>query len=385
MNVHSILTDQTLSQMHSLSWKQVNDLQHIPGLLDNFSRVETLSNSDQNDLIQLCLRLRKLERSVDNYRPGWWIIIDFLIGRWCKVRRLQRTLPAVMQSIEALVDKILKVHPQHQETLRSLVYRKIQVVERAYASFRADQNQKNNAFTVIKVFRSLVNDVKKEILIANQVDALFQKMLRLQNKGIDVPLPDWCHATGKHENISPLRSIVKDKQIKVGVGPFLAQGNGAYFSSHDEHGNGSNQYGDFTICFDDQAVRENRATFADGSFHWESLKSCTSLWVCVKADVPISKHTVSYITTSADKIEKVKKEMSLLNCKIPVIDRDCSNLLRHYFQNTSVQNLSDRWKPFQEHAYTQIPDWFPEQMKFSTPFWNWEGKKIRELAALESS
>lgn len=174
-----------------------------------------------------------------------------------------------------------------------------------------------------------VKYIKNAQGIDKKVHDYFQKTLAKLTQGIDVPLPDYYHATRYLEGF---QGIIKIKQIKKSVDG--ARGQGVYISTNNE---GHYGYGPYTFAIDEAILKNTTAKFFYGR---ESYPTCNdtykSLWVAVLKEIPIAENVIAFIDTSAAyQIPMLNQQLATANLNIEVIERSTSDGIRKVFDATT--------------------------------------------------
>ncbi len=148
-----------------------------------------------------------------------------------------------------------------------------------------------------------------------KVHEYFQRTLVKLQQGINVPLPDYYHATRKHQ----LNGIVETQTIQQSMEG--SAGAGTYVSTKNE---GDNGYGPHAFAIDQSCLVDSRAQF----FAPQSDK----IWIAVKKDIPIKEETVAFIDTSLGDEPSVKAKLQEKKLNIQVVDRRTSERIQKIFE-----------------------------------------------------
>lgn len=168
-----------------------------------------------------------------------------------------------------------------------------------------------------------VEDAIKQIKIINGVDKkvsdYFNKTLAKLQHGINVPLPDFFHATR-----AGLESIIQTKTIRQSTSGVA--GPGTYMSCNNE---GHFGYGPYAFAIDESILVNTQAKFFTG--RQPNGDVYFSLWAAVLKDIPILEDTIAYIDTASNDVERVTALVKAQNLNIEVIDRSVSDNIRLIF------------------------------------------------------
>lgn len=154
--MNQILTDPTISSIYNLSWQQVNHIKQIPQLLNNANWTPTTINqhtdAEKGQIATLYQRLRSLEWSVQSYNPNWLrFILHLITGRWCKIKQMQRTLPAVVQAVAQIADPIFDANKTlNLANATPVTQHKFELITKALA--KADPS--NNEIVLVEKLRT---------------------------------------------------------------------------------------------------------------------------------------------------------------------------------------------------------------------------------------
>lgn len=188
---------------------------------------------------------------------------------------------------------------------------------------------------------SAIKYIKSASGVDQKVYDYFQKTLKKLQSGINVPMPDYFHATR-----TGLESIIRSQNIlqsKTG-----ATGPGTYISCNNE---GDYGYGTHTFAIDEGCLVDTIATFCTGRHPITNV--FFSLWASVLMDIPVSEDNIAFIDTSTDDIPYVKALLEEKNLNIEVVDRNTAeNILRIFDLTTKRRELpSFFWKKFNSQDY----------------------------------
>lgn len=195
-----------------------------------------------------------------------------------------------------------------------------------------------------------VEDAIKQIKITAGVDKkvseYFQKTITKLQQGINVPLPDFFHATrGGLENIIHTKTI---QQSTSG-----AAGPGTYMSCNNE---GHIGYGPYAFAIDEGILVNTHAKFFTG--RQPNGDVYFSLWAAVQKDIPILENTIAYIDTASNDVERVTALLKAQNLHIEVLDRSVSDAIRRIF-DLSTQR---REAPSFNWSKLKNDDYLPKNM-----------------------
>ncbi len=193
---------------------------------------------------------------------------------------------------------------------------------------------------------SAIKYIRTAGVIDQKVYDYFEKTLKKLQSGINVPLPDYFHATKAGlESIIASRTIL---QSKTG-----ATGPGTYISCNNE---GDHGYGSHTFAIDESCLINTPGTFRTGRHPVTNL--FFSLWASILKDIPVTQETIAFIDTSADDIPYVKELLEKQNLDIEVVSRETAEAILKIFDTiTHRRELpSFFWK---KH---DLEDYLPQNM-----------------------
>lgn len=114
----SIISNPHISSLYTLTGSQTADLAKIPDLLTHFTQHGAIPEKNRPQLsnrhiVNLSDRLQQLRNSVIEYSKlcFFWKIIGIFSGTFWNYQRLQRTLPFIINQVDALVLKIMPKTP----------------------------------------------------------------------------------------------------------------------------------------------------------------------------------------------------------------------------------------------------------------------------------
>lgn len=195
-----------------------------------------------------------------------------------------------------------------------------------------------------------VEDAIKQIKIATGIDKkvseYFQKTLTKLQQGINVPLPDFFHATR-----AGLENIIQTKSIRQSTSG--AAGPGTYVSCNNE---GHIGYGPYAFAIDEGILVDTQGKFFTG--RQPNGDVYFSLWAAVKKDIPILEDTIAYIDTASHDVERVIELLREQNLEIEVIDRSISDSIRR------ILDLSTRRRETPSFGWSKLrsDDYLPKNM-----------------------
>ena len=152
-----------------------------------------------------------------------------------------------------------------------------------------------------------------------KVHDYFQRTLAKLKQGLNIPLPDFFHATR-----AGLESIIKDQTIRQS--PSGAAGPGTYISSNNE---GEHGYGSHAFAIDEGCVTGTSGKFFTGRRPQGNI--FFSLWSAVLKDIPITDKTVAFVDTSQQDEALVKGLLQAQNLNIEVVNRATSEAIHTIF------------------------------------------------------
>jgi phosphatidylserine/phosphatidylglycerophosphate/cardiolipin synthase-like enzyme len=169
----------------------------------------------------------------------------------------------------------------------------------------------------------------------------FQKTLKKLQSGINVPLPDYFHATR-----SGLESIIASQNILQSKTGFT--GSGTYISCNNE---GDQGYGSHTFAIDEGCLVDTIGTFRTGRHPITNV--FFSLWASVLKDIPVTEENIAFIDTSADDVAYVKALLEKQNLNIDVVTRNTAETILKIFDATTKRRElpSFLWKKYDSQDY----------------------------------
>lgn len=195
-----------------------------------------------------------------------------------------------------------------------------------------------------------VEDAIKQITITTgvnkKVSEYFQKTLAKLQNGINVPLPDFFHATR-----TGLESIIETKTIRQSISGFA--GPGTYVSCNNE---GHSGYGPYAFAIDESILVNTQAKFFTG--RQPNGDVYFSLWAAVLKDIHLSEDSIAYIDTASFDVERVKALLEAQNLNIEVFDRSVSDSIRWIF------DLSTKRRETPSFGWSKLKsdDYLPKNM-----------------------
>ena len=200
------------------------------------------------------------------------------------------------------------------------------------------ENQKKIArkITVLKLVQAEFKKNKEIDQTACEVDAFFKHKMLCLNQGINVALPfhSYYHCT-KEKYFDALIESRKIMQTQA-----LA-GFGVYVSTNIEH----KDYGPYTL------VMEGNTVETLGGIYWNigaapDSRPFKSIYVRILSDIPADLSTVSHIAVeSLSDRQLMENRLSKLCFPVPVLTRKATYLIEDLFQNITLRQLSEKWKP----------------------------------------
>lgn len=205
----------------------------------------------------------------------------------------------------------------------------------------------NYLFNVISIaekqerIESAIKYIKNAQGVDQKVYDYFQNALKKLQLGINVPLPDYFHATR-----AGLEGIVKSQKILQSVNGLT--GPGTYMSCNNE---GNHGYGSHTFAIDEGCLVDTKALFRTGRHPQTNV--FFSLWASVLKDIPIADNTIAFIDTAIDDVPYVQALLEEQNLHIPIVDRKTSEeILRIFDLTTKRRELpSFYWTKFNPQDY----------------------------------
>lgn len=279
------------------------------------------------EIVNLSARLDRLKQRVDNYNPSLiYKIIHFIIGRLCKVWRLRRSLPDIIEAVHKIAQKTLipppPAPPIHGGGRGSVPIHIIPPAQPAPGNTIADKKIliKGCLEAVSQAIeleekegssRPLSANALQRVECARKAQRVFQKIFERLDKGRDWAIPQFYHATGKYDGttLTAATSILTDRQIKAPV-IVAPKGHGVFFSTNDEGNGCGGGYGNVTFAFDPNALANAYAHYFYGLIQPAGAPAVRnhlpSVWVCLKKEhVDVVAGNLAMVITTADKIADV--------------------------------------------------------------------------------
>lgn len=188
--------------------------------------------------------------------------------------------------------------------------------------------------------------IKNSTGVDKKVSEYFQKTLTKLQHGINVPLPDFFHATR-----TGLENIIQTKTIRQST--MGAAGPGTYMSCNNE---GHIGYGPYAFAIDEGILVNTQAKFFTG--RQPNGDVYFSLWAAVLKDIPILEDTIAYIDTASNDVERVTALVQAQNLNIEVMDRSISDSIRRIF------DLSTKRRETPSFGWSKLrnDDYLPKNM-----------------------
>ena len=159
--------------------------------------------------------------------------------------------------------------------------------------------------------------------VDDKVLEYFLRTLKKLKQGINVPLPDYFHATRAGlESIINSQTILQSSNGVTGPGTYMSCNN------EGDHGYGTHAFAIDEVCLVDTAGKYRTGRNPSGNVFF-------SMWVSVLRDIPVSKDNIAFIDTSASDIPYVRALLEEQNLNIDVIDRDTSDGILRIFDLTT--------------------------------------------------
>ncbi len=174
-----------------------------------------------------------------------------------------------------------------------------------------------------------------------KVCGYFRKVAAKLKEGINVPLPDYFHATR-----AGLENIIRTETIKQSANG--AAGPGTYVSCNNE---GNFGYGHHAFAIDESCFIDTQGACFTGRM--PNGEVFYSLWVAVLKDIPILEKTIAFIDTDLDDIPYVRALLEEQNLQIDVLDRKTGRLIHEIFDaSTKRRELpSFSWRKLRANDY----------------------------------
>jgi len=188
---------------------------------------------------------------------------------------------------------------------------------------------------------SAIQYVKTAAKVDQKVQDYFLHVLGKLQSGINVPLPNYFHATREG-----LESIIQSKTILQSKTGFT--GPGTYISCNNE---GNHGYGSHTFAIDEGCLADTNAFYRTGRHPLTNVYY--SLWASVLKDISINENCIAFIDTSADDVLYVQSLLEEQDLAILVVDRATSeNILRIFDLTTKRRELpSFFWQKYNQQDY----------------------------------
>lgn len=183
--------------------------------------------------------------------------------------------------------------------------------------------------------------IKTADKVDQKVQDYFQYVLGKLQSGINVPLPNYFHATREG-----LESIIQSKTILQSKTGFT--GPGTYISCNNE---GNHGYGSHTFAIDEGCLIDTNAFYRTGRHPLTNVYY--SLWASVLKDIPIDENSIAFIDTSTDDVPYVQSLLEEQDLHIQVVDRaTAENILRIFDLTTKRRELpSFFWQKYNQQDY----------------------------------
>lgn len=418
----SVIHDTSISNLINITWNKVTQIQEIPAIFKKdkiayiFSQFnvpkESARNLKNDTIIQLNDRLGALKNDLDKYNPGIIRkIIDFFTGRFFTHYRLRNSLPQIIYFVDNVAKAIIakkatkeaaqakkaaaeeaaqaKKAADEKNKPRVMEKQKLQLQAIVYPEALEDEYESGDAIRVnesqLKITpeemaykTNLVRRAKNycDILIeqythpdeakplyslqtAEKIQKYMGTLLNRLNKGINVTLGQWYHATGRGsdqqawENVD---KIIKSKTIMQLPAP---RGYGAYLSSCDEYEAG---YGLITFVLDQVAIskkvlgnhREVHYFPGDPIYYThgkdkDKQNRYGSLWLRIRNQnpatagqnmipcIPVNTDTIAFMATHTKHVAALREKLKTMKFKVSVLDREEVDFIRKIFDFVETQ------------------------------------------------
>lgn len=411
----SIINDSTITCLPTINWNKVSKIKEIPQVLaaDGLSRHlirpirHRLISDDQVNV--LSLRLRHLKTALDGYNPSLiQKIINFFTGRMFTLMRLRSVLTEVITKVSAVTQAIFddkarrrkqeedkaRADAENAKRLADLLAEQVRRSKLSSSTLlddatEADYEKGNDIRVQISSEKPNAEDLSHKLHligksvkyidncvssfttaseeagkgdqpvygleVALKVQRYFHSMLKRLQKGENVIIGRWYHATG-HSSEAQAWTNVKDIiTSKAFIQKQCPRGYGAYFSSVDEHMQG---YGLITFVLGEESLTKNVLgqhrevhyfpgdPIGRGAQPAEKQNRNGSLWIRVRNDlsrrhmtpcVPATQNTVAFITTHANHVERLRSELKALKFRVSVLDREEVDFIRKVYDSVETQ------------------------------------------------
>lgn len=264
----------------------------------------------------------------------------------------------------------LPITPEELENKKAFVWKVKKTIEQYLCTYKqgsANGNNETDNHTPQYTEQTVV-----------KVHKFFRSMLIKLARNINVPVPRWYHATGRHgDAFVAVEAILKSKHLWQLGAP---RGYGTYFSSIDEHLGG---YGDHTFLFDEgtfqqseldstpskHSVSKNKKEIevhyfpGDRPAQTSQADRNTALWIRVRnitpefrdsirnrggSDmsgaqencVPVNTNTVAFMATTATHVPALRKKLAELNFPVSVLTREEVDFIRSCIDSVETQRSS---------------------------------------------
>lgn len=191
-----------------------------------------------------------------------------------------------------------------------------------------------------------IKQTKITIGLDKKVSEYFQKTLTKLQQGINVPLPDFFHATS-----AGFENILQTKTIRQSTSGYA--GPGTYISCNNE---GHIGYGPYAFAIDEGILVDTQAKFFTG--RQPNGDIYFSLWAAVLKDIPVLEDTIAYIDTAYNNVEHLTELVKAQNLNIEVIERSISDSIRRIF------DLSTKRRETPSFGWSKLrsDDYLPKNM-----------------------
>lgn len=377
-----IINDDTIENFHSLYSSQILDIENIPNILavhklvvGGINPVEDNRPSQLQDrnIIDLSERLKNLKRNLDQYRPGLIMrIINFIIGKFFRLRRLKNCLENVIKVVDIIAKKTAfyqreiagkgaaDVSDDDEEEVEKAAFQKVAGDKKIPQSAAAPKDASDEPVGRPSKGKGSSNDVQhtgdgggdvediddedfdlpSAIAKKNPKLAEKHKLVTRAWKQINLEIAQYDDAVKKGMNLP--YNVAAAKKIKLyfqGLLKKSMQGHNFalsrfYHSTKEKYldsifasqaieqrdglrGNGAfistndegTKYGPHSFGIDTEAVENTQAHyFLPANRATEGNKE-PSVWVCIKADIVVSPKTIGCMVTTSDKVNALQLKL----------------------------------------------------------------------------
>jgi hypothetical protein len=318
--------------------KQIKAKMLLAGLIFAFAPMASAENADSKKPVIA----KETEKIVENQ----------------KIELINRTI----QSINSAIRKA----PKHTEGQKLVATAKKLVVDLAKRIFCMKEEalpgcclyQGENYLAQVVAIAEKQERVQDAINYINRVGNIDQKVcdyfentLRKLQAGINVPLPDYFHAT-RHG----VKSIIENQKIWQSWDLDNSAGHGTYMSTNNE---GDYGYGPHAFAIDAGVLKDS------GGYYFGPISNGNNkfpgLWVAVHKSIPITQEVIAFVDVANGDSSDIKELLEKQKLNIEVVDRKTSHEISRIFDETTEK----REVPSFSWYYADAPlyCWFSQEKK----------------------